>query len=87
MLKEIIAILATLCVTVSYIPQIIRGYRRKSLKDVSMGFLVIIAAGVSFWIVYALLDKDLTFLLANIIILLCAIVLIIMKVHYQKGKS
>ena len=84
MLKTILAILATLCVVSSYIPQIIKGYRTKSLKDVSLIFLWVIIAGTILWISYGFVDHDYIFLLANSFILLFAIILTAMKITYDK---
>jgi len=86
MLREILAIIATILVTTSYIPQIIKGFKTKKLKDVSMFFLVIICLGVFVWILYAIVIKDLVFMIANIVIMMCSFTLIIMKLYYDKRK-
>ena len=85
MLKEIIALAATGLVVSSYIPQIHRAYKTKKLDDVSMIFLVIIALGVSLWIIYALLNKDNLFFISNIVLLIFALALISMKIKYRGG--
>lgn len=87
MLKEIIAILATILVTVGYIPQIIKGYKTKTLEDLSMGLLTIIGLGVLLWVFYGILNKDTIFLIANTIILSFLLTLIIMKIYYDRAKS
>lgn len=84
MAKTILATLATLCVVSSYIPQIVKGYKTKSLKDISLAFLVVIIVGTVLWIFYGLLNQDYVFLLANSIILIFAICLISMKIVYGK---
>ena len=84
MIKTILAALATLCVVSSYIPQIIKGYKTKSLKDISLVFLVVIIAGTILWICYGFLNQDYVFLLANSIILIFAICLTLMKITYEK---
>jgi len=84
MIKTILATLATLCVVSSYIPQIIKGYKTKSLKDISLGFLSVIIVGTVLWIFYGLLNQDAIFLLANSIILIFAIWLTSMKIMYEK---
>jgi MtN3 and saliva related transmembrane protein len=86
MLGAVLATLATICVVSSYIPQIVKGYKTKSLKDVSMGFLLIIIIGTLLWMIYAIVNSDFIFLTANSIILLFAITLTVMKLHYNKGK-
>ena len=83
-MKTILAALATLCVVSSYIPQIVKGYKTKSLKDVSLAFLIVITVGTVLWICYGFLNQDYIFLLANSIILIFAICLTLMKVVYGK---
>ena len=84
MIKEIIATIATTLVVGSYIPQIIRGYRTKSLRDVSLGFLLIIAAGIVLWGSYAVLNGDFVFLTTNVITFVFLAVLLAMKMMYDK---
>ncbi len=83
MLKEIIATIATVLIGISYLPQIIKGYRRKSLRDVSMAFLVIISFGLFSWILYGFVNMDNVFIIANIINLSFALTLVFMKLHYD----
>lgn len=83
MTKTILATLATLCVVSSYIPQLVKGYKTKSLKDVSLLFLIVIIIGTILWIAYGFINKDYIFLIANLIILLFAFCLIVMKIRYD----
>lgn len=84
MIKTILAALATLCIVSSYIPQLIKGYKTKSLKDLSLAFLVVITIGTVLWAFYGILSKDYILFLANLIILIFAICLSLMKITYEK---
>ena len=84
MLKTILATLATLCIVSSYIPQIIKGYKTKSLKDISLMFLVIIVIGTILWTMYGFVTKDKILLSANLVILVFSIWLTTMKIVYEK---
>ena len=84
MLKTILATLATICVVSSYIPQIIKGYKTKSLKDVSLVFLTVIIVVTILWIAYGFINQDYIFTLANSVILLFAVILTLMKLAYEK---
>ncbi len=84
MIKEILAMAATVLVSASYIPQIAQAYRTKKMQDVSMGFLLIISLGLLCWIAYAVLNKDLVFFVANLMIISFAAILLLMKVKYDK---
>lgn len=84
MFKELLAIAATLLVTGSYIPQLIRAYRTKSMRDVSLLFLLIILAGILCWVVYGIVIGDIIFIVSNGTILAFSICLIGMKLYYDK---
>jgi MtN3 and saliva related transmembrane protein len=84
--QTFLAALATLFVISSYIPQIIKGYRSKSLRDISMIFLVIIMAGTVTWMLYAVSGQDYRLLISNSIVLLFVIILASMKVYYDNRK-
>ena len=88
MIKEIIALIATILVVSSYIPQVLKAYKTKSLSDISIVYLIAICFGVFLWIIYAVLNNDLTFFIANVIILMFASMLISMKIYYaHKNKN
>ena len=84
MIKEIIATIATFCIVISYLPQIIKGHKTKSLEDISWGFLFIINIGVILWVIYGILNEDTIFIVANIILVALQLILICMKYHYGK---
>ena len=84
MIENILATIATILVVGSYIPQMIKGYRTKSMRDISMVFLVIVGAGVLCWIAYGILKKDPIFIAANVITAGCCVTLITMKIYYDK---
>ncbi len=82
-MKEIIALIATSLVVGSYIPQLYKTYKTKSAKDLSWLFLIIIFVGVFMWSIYGILNNDMTFFIANAIILLCSGSLIVLKWIYN----
>jgi MtN3 and saliva related transmembrane protein len=84
---DIIAILATVVVVSANIPQIIKGYKTKSLEDVSMLFLIVLFSGVVLWLIYGVLINEPTFIISNSVILVSIIVLISMKIHYTKKQQ
>ncbi len=84
MLKDYVAIAATVCVAGSYIPQIIKAHRTKKLDDLAWGFLGIILLGVTLWIWYGILNDDLTFILTNAAILCMSSTLALMKFMYSR---
>jgi MtN3 and saliva related transmembrane protein len=83
---EVIGILATVAVSAGWVPQVVRGYRRKSLDDLSWIMMAIFAAGSILWLSYGYLILDFYVTLTNAIILSLIIILSLMKVNYHHRK-
>ena len=64
-LTTFIGLLAALCTTVSYIPQLKKCRDTGSADDLSLKMFSILAAGIALWIVYGVLQGDVVIILAN----------------------
>lgn len=60
-----VGVLAALLTSTSFIPQIVRGYRTKSLGDLSWGLLLTFGTGVLCWLLYGLHKQDMIIIGAN----------------------
>lgn len=72
----------TLC-TISFLPQLVKIWKSKSAKDISMGMFIIFSIGISLWILYGFFIKSFPIVVANLATLLLAFIIIIMKVKYK----
>jgi uncharacterized protein with PQ loop repeat len=61
----LIGLLAAFFTTVSYVPQLKKCWATGSAEDLSLKMFLILAAGISLWVVYGLLQKDPVIVLAN----------------------
>ena len=84
MIWTIIGAIAATLTMLSFIPQIARGLRTKSVKDVSPVMLFQLSLGVSLWIVYGFHRKDPIIIGANSVTLVTLLILIIMYFRYGK---
>ena len=80
----VLGTIASVLVTVGWIPQIIRGYKTKSLSDVSYYLMILISAGSVLWIFYGNEIHDKIIIGVNIAILIFNLMLFGMKVRYSK---
>lgn len=55
---SILAVLAGILILSGWVHQIIKGYKTKSLKDVSKYLLVLIGVGAILWLVYGIEVSD-----------------------------
>lgn len=61
----LIGLMAALCTTVSYIPQLKKCWETGSAGDLSLKMFSILAAGIALWVVYGVLQGDAVIILAN----------------------
>ena len=61
----LVGFIAGTLTTVAYIPQVIRSWRLKETKDISLTMLVLYAAGVFLWLVYGFWTNALPIIAAN----------------------
>ncbi len=81
-LDNFIGIIAGIITTSALIPQAIKICRTKSARDVSLAMFIFLAVGVTLWLFYGLLIKELPVILANFFSLVLISLIIIMKIRY-----
>jgi len=81
---EIIGTVAGICTTFSFIPQLCKSYKTKSVKDFSYWYLTVLTIGVLLWFLYGLGIKSFSVITANALTLVFVLALIGMKVQYHK---
>ena len=82
---DIVGQVAGALVTLSLIPQVIRVYRLKSAKEISMMFTTMLLAGLLGWIAYGFLENRLPIILWNIIGAAITTSLLYAKLKYGRG--
>lgn len=73
---ELLGILSGCLTTLSWVPQLLRTWRRGMADDISGMYLLTFGTGVSSWIVYGILKDDVAVIFANaltLILLLCLV--------------
>ena len=79
----ILGIMAGTLTTISFIPQVIKIYRTKNTKDLSMTTVCIFSCGVFLWLVYGIVTSEWPIILANGITLILILSIITMKIRYH----
>lgn len=83
MFINMIGILAGILTTIAFLPQVIRTYKTRSVKDISLGMFSIMFTGVILWLIYGLLKADLPIILANGITLFLVGIILIFKLRFH----
>jgi MtN3 and saliva related transmembrane protein len=61
-----IGISAAILTTLSFVPQIIKAYRTRRMKDISRYLMILFTTGSILWIIYGILHEDLVIIGANV---------------------
>jgi len=76
----ILGLIAASCTTIAFLPQVIKTIKSKHTHDISMLMYIILTTGVSLWLVYGVLIRDLPLILANGITFVFAATVLILKI-------
>ena len=79
----IIGLLAGTLTTIAFLPQVIKTWKTKSTKDISLGMFLTFCTGVLLWIIYGTLVKDIPVVIANIATLSLASTILWFKLKYK----
>ena len=78
-----IGLLAGAITTGAAIPQVVKTYRSRHARDISIWQPVLLNVGMSLWLIYGIALKDIPLIWANAISLICYTALMIMKISYR----
>ena len=83
-IADTIGIIAGILVLSSFIPQLYKAYKTKKMQDVSIYLMGLIASGMFLWVIYGLIRKDPVIVGTNISGFILNIILIALKLRYDK---
>lgn len=79
----LIGLIAAICTTSSFLPQVIKILRSKRAKDVSLLMYAILTIGLFLWLVYGFILKDFPLILANSISLTLSLCVLLLKIRHR----
>ena len=65
--NEIIGLIAAVCTTFAFVPQVMKVWKTKQTKDLSLRMYSIMFTGILLWLVYGILIDSLSIILANLV--------------------
>ena len=83
-LLTILGITAGVLILSGWVEQIIKGYKTKSLKDVSKYLMVFISGGSILWLIYGIIVADVYIIGTNISAIFLMMIVLFMKKRYEK---
>ena len=83
-IKNIVGIAGSIFSSVSFLPQVIKLWKTRSAKDLSMMTLLFLILNVSTWLTYGVLIHDLPIIITNIIVLSMVLLMVYFKLTFKQ---
>lgn len=72
--------IAGIATTSSFLPQVIKAWKTRSVKDVSLWMLILLSFGLFFWILYGFAIRSFPVIVANSLTLTQALIVLWLKI-------
>lgn len=80
---DILGYTAGFITSLTFLPQVIKTWKERSAKDISLMMFIIAAVNESMWIVYGILLDNWVIILTNVTVLTMALIMIYFKLRYN----
>ncbi|HYC84047.1 MAG TPA: SemiSWEET transporter [Chryseosolibacter sp.] len=81
---QVLGLVAGSLTTSAFLPQVIKTWKSRSAKDLSLGMFLLFCAGVLLWFIYGLIVGDVPVIAANFVTLLLAATLLFFKLRFKE---
>ncbi|CAD7797808.1 Sugar transporter SemiSWEET [Chryseobacterium aquaeductus] len=81
---NVLGIIAGFLTSISMIPQLIKVIREKNVEDISWVMILVLICGLSLWVWYGIIQKELPIILSNAFAVLVNITLLTCFMIYRK---
>ncbi len=76
--SEIVGIIAGALSCTTFLPQVVKTWKSKSTKDVSLTMFIIASAGTTLWLVYGILIHSISIIGTNIVVLIFSLTMLLL---------
>jgi MtN3 and saliva related transmembrane protein len=83
---EIVGISAGVLSCTTFLPQVVKTWRSKSTRDVSLTMFIIAAVGTCLWLVYGLMINSISIVFTNCIVLALSLIMLYLFYHFRKNQ-
>jgi MtN3 and saliva related transmembrane protein len=83
-LMTLIGLTAGFITTTGFIPQIVKGYRTRSMRDVSLTMPLVLMVGMTLWLIYGIYLRDVPIIFWNAVAIGLNGVLVLLKVRISE---
>jgi len=79
----IFGLAAGVCTTFAFLPQLLRVWKLKEARDLSLTTFVVFTLGVLLWLIYGIMKQDVAVILANMLTFVFASIILFFKIRYK----
>lgn len=87
LIASLIGYFAAICTTSSFVPQAYKVYKTKQTRDISLGMFFLLTIGNLGWLTYGLMITSMPMILANVVSVLLAFYIFVMKIKGVLSKD
>lgn len=80
---ELLGLIAGSCTTFAFLPQVVKVWKSRSVKDISIWMYLIFCSGLLMWIIYGFYINSTSLVVANIATLLLASAILTLKILWN----
>jgi len=84
-MEKIVGIISGVLTSVSMLLQFIKLLKKKDSKDIAIGMLIVLIAGVAGWTCYGFLKRDMIIITTNAFAFLVNFLTIILSIKYRRN--
>jgi MtN3 and saliva related transmembrane protein len=79
----ILGLMAGVLTTTSFLPQIIKAWKTKSTRDISLAMFIVLCCGMLLWIIYGVLIKSIPVIITNVMTVVLVLIVIFLKLKHK----
>lgn len=87
LLFNVLGLLAGSLTTLSFMPQMLRIWRRRSADDLSYGALALFIAGISLWVLYGAALHSFPIMVTNAVTLVLNLSILALKIRHDRARA
>jgi MtN3 and saliva related transmembrane protein len=81
---QMLGLVAGSLTTAAFLPQVIKTWKTRSAKDLSLGMFSLFCLGVLLWLIYGFIIQDIPVIAANLLTLMLASTLLFFKLRFKE---
>jgi MtN3 and saliva related transmembrane protein len=83
-MEALIGYIAAFCTTAAFFPQALKVFKTRQTRDISLWMFLLMTTGLTAWLIYGLLISSAPIISANIVTLIFAIYILVMKIYLER---